>query len=579
MMQLSSGPTDLAVRAALAIRDGFVAYHTSFKTFARRAQARFEARDWRGGQQDSVERLDLYKQTIDTTLAIMRAILQDHAQDHAVWRGMKRHYTELIAQRDDIELAETFFNSITRRIFTTVGVDPDIEFVASGPRLPLQAGTPVYDTYWGGSIRDLIRAVLQNHPFQCGYETLDYDTQQVAAAIEAHLLAECGVARIDTLEMIRAVFYRNKGAYLVGRIISAGRIVPIILPLLHTERGVFVDTVLLTEDDALLVFGVTRSYFQVEAERPSELIAFLKSIMPRKHIAELYTSIGYNKHGKTELYRDLVQHLAHSNDLFEEAQGTKGMVMSVFTLPSYDVVFKIIKDRFAPPKTSTREDVLYRYQLVFRHDRAGRLIDAQEFEHLEFDKARFTPSLLEELTTLAANTVSVQGDRVIIRHLYTERRVTPLDVYVRESDADGVRDAVIDYGEAIKDLASTNIFPGDLFLKNFGVTRHHRVVFYDYDELCLLTDCNFRRIPVYDDGLGDFGQEPWFSVHENDIFPEEFQRFLGLPRPLQSVFHDHHGYLFDAEFWQHMQGRHRAGEVLDIFPYKQSKRFPHPQPV
>ena len=579
MMQLSSASTDLAQRAATAIGDGFIAYHTGFKTFARRAQARFEARDWRGGQQDSVERLDLYKQTIDMTLAILRAILQDRAQDHTVWRAMKRRYTDLIARRDDIELAETFFNSVTRRIFTTVGVDPDVEFVASGPRLPLQAGTPVYDTYWGGSIRDLIRAVLQNHPFQYGSEALDFDTQHIASAIEAHLLAECGVARIDTLEMIRAVFYRNKGAYLVGRLISAGRIVPIILPLLHTDRGVFVDTVLLTEDDALLVFGVTRSYFHVEAERPSELIAFLKSIMPRKHIAELYTSIGYNKHGKTELYRDLVQHLAQSNDLFEEAQGTKGMVMSVFTLPSYDVVFKIIKDRFAPPKTSTREDVLYRYQLVFRHDRAGRLIDAQEFEHLEFDKARFTESLLEELTTLAANTVSVQGDRVIIKHLYTERRVTPLDVYIREADEAGVRDAVIDYGEAIKDLASTNIFPGDLFLKNFGVTRHHRVVFYDYDELCLLTECNFRRIPSYDDGLSDFGQEPWFSVHENDIFPEEFQRFLGLPRVLQGVFQEHHGYLFDAEFWQGMQARHRAGEVLDIFPYKQSKRFPHPQPV
>lgn len=304
------------------------------------------------------------------------------------------------------------------------------------------------------------------------------------------------------------------------------------------------------------------------------MIEFLRSIMPLKPVAELYTSLGYNKHGKTELYRDLLRHIAQSDDLFEVARGERGMVMAVFTLPSFDVVFKIIKDRFSEPKTTTRQDVLNRYQLVFRHDRAGRLIDAQEFEHLKFDRARFAPELLEELLHVAAQSVTVEDENVIIKHLYTERRTIPLNLYLKEAPEAARRAALIDYGYTIKDLAAANIFPGDILLKNFGVTRHGRVVFYDYDELCLVTDCQFREMPDARDDDDEFSAEPWFFVGESDVFPAEFRTFLGLPQPLRQIFTERHAELFGVEFWQQLQRRHRAGEVIDIFPYRVSRRLP-----
>ena len=334
-----------------------------------------------------------------------------------------------------------------------------------------------------------------------------------------------------------------------------------------------VDAILFNENEVSIVFSFTRSYFHVDMERPHELVDFLKSIIPLKRRAELYIAIGFNKHGKTELYRDLLRHLEHSTDQFEIARGEKGMVMTVFTLPSYDMVFKIIKDRIDPPKTVTRQEVIERYDLVFKHDRAGRLVDAQEFEHLTFERNRFSDALLAELAVVAPKAVVVSDDTVDIKHLYIERRLVPLNLYIKEASDQAAHLAVIDYGRAIKDLAATNIFPGDVLLKNFGVTRHGRVVFYDYDELCRITDCKFRKMPRPRSFEDEFEADPWFYVGPMDIFPEEFRTFLGLQEPLRSVFIEYHGDLFDAEFWKRMQARHRAGEVVDIVPYPDYRRL------
>ena len=349
--------------------------------------------------------------------------------------------------------------------------------------------------------------------------------------------------------------------------------VPFVLALANDHHGIVVDAVLLDENDVSILFSFTRSYFHVDINRPYDLVRFLKSIMPRKRIAELYISIGFNKHGKTELYRDLLHHIATSDDQFEPARGEEGMVMSVFTLPAYDLVFKVIKDHFAYPKNITRQGVMAKYRLVFKHDRAGRLIDAQEFEYLKFDRKRFSGKLLDNLLKQAAHTVNIRNDHIVINHVYVERRVIPLNIYVQEAGEEAARAAIIDYGNAIKDLAATNIFPGDLFLKNFGVTRHGRVVFYDYDELCLLTGCTFRKLPPprsYEDELSD---EPWFTTGENDIFPEEFRHFLGLQDDLRDVFIAHHSDLFEVEFWESIQERLRNGEIIDISAYPPGRRL------
>ena len=562
-----------AQRAALEIVDSFELYQRSFKRITRCAQDYFEQQDWRGQERDSVARLDLYKRVVDRTVYDVRNMLGDAARSHSVWAEMRAAYSDRIAGRVDIELGETFFNSITRRIFTTVGVDPGIEFVDSDFALPHDGQCSCSRSYDARPLPELVHRLLSDLGFRVAYEDLARDSAAVAGEIERRLVASGGDPQIDGLDVVSSVFYRNKGAYVVGRLRRGSRIDPLVIALLNGDRGIYVDAVLLTEDETSIVFSYTHSYFHVDVDCPYLLVAFLKSIMPHKRRAELYISIGYNKHGKTELYRDLYCHLQDTDDRFELARGDKGMVMAVFTMPSFDVVFKVIKDAFPYPKHTTREDVQARYQLVFKRDRAGRLVDAQEFEHLAFGRDRFTDETLRELLTTCGNTVSVVGDTVDIRHLYTERRLSPLNLYLREH-ADRAEAAVLDYGQAIKDMAATNIFPGDLFMKNFGVTRQGRVVFYDYDELCLLDQCNFRVIPQARDAYDDLSDAPsWFSVRDNDVFPEEFRSFLGLDPRLMRVFVDAHSDLFDARWWREMQVRIKAGEVLDIFPYPPGRRL------
>lgn len=565
----------LARQGARAIYGAFNAFHAFYKEITRRAQSRFESQDWHGAHQDALQRLELYKIIVDRIVKDIHLLLKQETYDRRIWSCMKQHYSEMIAGRNDIEIAETFFNSITRRIFSTVGVDPRIEFVDSDFAFP-----PDYHQFNESrvypsrpALEELIKQLLMDLELNVEFPDLPVYLRIISEEIRQHLQEKWKDTQFDHLEVLESLFYRNKAAYVIGRFVRGDQILPLVLPLIHNNRGVVVDAVLMAPSEASIVFSFTRSYFQVTTERPRNLVNFLKSLMPHKPLSELYTSIGYHKHGKTELYRSLLNHLRNSDDQFEIAQGEKGMVMVVFTLPSYPVVFKIIKDEFAHPKSTTREKVKEKYRLVFKHDRAGRLVDAQEFEHLKFDKNRFKPELLKELLNVAGRTVQVEKDSVVIHHLYTERRLRPLSLHVNEVEEAKAREVVIDFGNCIKDLARVNIFPGDVLLKNFGVTRHGRVVFYDYDELALLTDCNFRKLPPPRDLDDELSPSPWFHVGENDIFPEEFRTFLGLQGTLRDLFLEHHQDLFDVNFWKGMQEHHRAGEILDIFPYPQKKRL------
>jgi isocitrate dehydrogenase kinase/phosphatase len=395
----------------------------------------------------------------------------------------------------------------------------------------------------------------------------------VAELMDARIRRALGSSGPVQLDMVRSVFYRNKGAYLVGRIRAGHEIVPLVLPLLHAERGIVVDAVLMTSDEASVVFGFSWTYFRVRAPRPRALVNFLASIMPLKQINELYTAIGYNKHGKTELYRGLLRHLEDPTARFALVEGDEGMVMAVFTLPSFNVVFKIIKDSFGAPKNTTRRAVMEKYQFVFVRDRVGRLADAQEFEHLEFPRRCFPDELVNYLLEVAGSTVRVEAERVIVRHLYTERRVTPLNLFLRDADEEAARDAVIDYGNAIKDLAAADIFTGDMLSKNFGVTRNGRVICYDYDELCLLSECRFRHLPQPVSVEEEFAAEPWFYVGEQDVFPEEFKPFLVPPGRVRDAFLEVHGDLLEVPFWQDVQRRLVDGEVVDVFPYRRNARL------
>jgi isocitrate dehydrogenase kinase/phosphatase len=569
----SAGPGNRIARAAEAIHAAHGHWIRGFEEITRRAYQRFERRDWRGAQADATARLALYRIHLDGAVADVRDILEDAVLERTLWAAVKSRHFQGLAGRPDAEVAQTFFNSVTRRIFSTVGADPAIEYLDPSPPAAGSWDPELIDRHASSEVdAALARKILESYRWSVSYAQLERDADRVAAIIRERLADNSDTGPV-TVDMLRSVFFRNKGAYLVGRVLRGDLALPIVLPLIHAERGIVVDAVLMTENEASVVFGFSWSYFRVEASRPRAMVEFLSSIMPLKRVDELYTAIGFNKHGKTELYRSLMQDLERPEARFAFAEGDEGMVMAVFTLPSFNAVFKIIKDSFGAPKNTTRQAVMDKYHFVFVRDRVGRLADAQEFEHLEFPRRCFPEDLLDYLLLVAGTTVRVEGDRVIIRQLYTERRVTPLNLFIRDADEAAACEAVLDYGNAIKDLAAADIFTGDMLLKNFGVTRHGRVICYDYDELCLLSECNFRRLPQPTSIEEEFAAEPWFHVGEMDVFPEEFRAFLVPPGRVRDTFLAAHGDLLDVEFWQGVQRRLASGEVFDVFPYRRSARL------
>ncbi|MFT3775878.1 MAG: bifunctional isocitrate dehydrogenase kinase/phosphatase [Minicystis sp.] len=537
-----SNEASVARKGAILVKWGFEKYRSGFRRITRRSPVHFESADWHRVQQDMATRLTLYTSVVLQVIAELERVVGAAGKDEALWAEMKAEYAALMEERGDIELAETFFNSVTRKVFTTVGVRAEREFISCALKGEAARVVPVR-TYPGTLKTSPVgQQILDDYAFAVPYADYEGDAKLIGIEIEKAVAAAWpwSPSAYDFVELLEPVFFRNKGAYLVGRVVRGQRMLPLVMALLNRDGKIWVDAVLLSESETSIVFSFTHSYFHVDVEAPAGMIQFLQGIMPRKPVAELYNSLGYDKHGKTELYRDLLQHLERSGDRFEAARGERGLVMIVFTMPSYDWVFKVMRDVFGPTKAMTKRDVRDKYQFVFEHDRAGRMVDAQPFEHLSFPKDRFEPTILRELLTEASETVRLEGDAVVIKHLYTERRVEPLNLFIREASEDAVREAVLDFGKALRDLGATNIFPGDLLLKNFGMTRSGRVVFYDYDELCLLTDVDFREMPApRDDDVG--GPEPSFYVGPRDVFPEEFIHFFGLPRPLRELFVRVHG--------------------------------------
>ena len=565
----------IANLSARSIAEAYRSFDDHFRIVTRRARIRFQDRDWRGMASDASQRFDVYGKEVSEAVDEVRRLMADRVDERMMWAAVKAVYSGLIQYRDDWDVAESFFNSVTRKIFTTVGVDPSVEFVDTDfGSPPHDAARPVYRTYQGPfEVATLVDQIISDARLDVAYRSLAADSIGAARTIGEHLRRVGALRVIDRAEVVDAVFYRGKAAYLVGRIYSGSHVLPLVLALLHPEEGVVLDAVLLTENQVSILFSFARSYFHVDSDRPYDLVRFLRSLMPRKRLSEIYISIGHHKHGKTALFRELRHHLSSSGERFEIARGTRGLVMVVFTLPGFDVVIKVIKDRFPSPKRTTPGEVRERYRMVFRSDRAGRLVDAQEFEHLEFEVGRFTPELREVLAAECGRSIQTRDRTVVLSHAYIERRVIPLDIYLRDADPSLAAGAIVDYGRAIKELAFAGTFPGDLLLKNFGVTRHGRVVFYDYDEITSLARCVFRDLPESVDPIEEMAAEPWFAVGPDDVFPEEFSSFLGVEGFLRDAFLERHSDLLTARWWQDTQTRVAAGEMIDIFPYEDRFRI------
>jgi isocitrate dehydrogenase kinase/phosphatase len=503
----------------------------------------------------------------------MRHRLGDDVLERSVWSSIKRRFDEIIDPLPDCEFPKTFFSSVTRKTFGTVGVDPAVEFVALDLDPLANVHTHVETKRYAhrGDVELLVEELLADFRFRAPYRDLERSVRMVTDEVKALLESGPEKRTMESIEVIKEVFYQMTRAYLVGRINGRGWTLPFVIALRNGESGVVVDAIMLEPSSVSVLFSFTRSYFHVDLAHVGEVVKFLKTILPLKPVSELFTVLGRAKQGKTERYRELFGHLQYSEDQFVQAPGERGLVMICFTLPSFDVVFKVIRDHFPAQKNILREDVLSKYLLVFKHDRAGRLVDAQEFKQIKFPRTRFSAALLEELQAEAANTVRFEDGELVIGHLYIERRMTPLNLYLRSVEREQAEKAVLDYGQAIRDLAVTNIFTGDLLLKNFGVTRHNRVIFYDYDELCLVTDCRFRELPHAEHEEDELRADAWFYVADNDVFPETFINFLGFDPHLKRVFLDAHAEILTAEWWRGIQARLREGDILEVLPYHQHR--------
>ncbi|MDO6562722.1 bifunctional isocitrate dehydrogenase kinase/phosphatase [Amphritea sp. 1_MG-2023] len=563
---------------ARLILEGFNAYRQQFRALTRQANVYFEAADWHAIQRLSTQRIDLYNTLVDQVSGKIEAEM-NAGLNNALWISIKADYLIKIAQQVDAELGKTFYNSIYCRLRQHRQIDDQFMFIDT--QCPADDNAVIADLYRTYTLRHgllaFIHQLLEDYRFGIPWENKRRDISHLLRYIGTHLANEI-VNDDAVVHVIRSRFYRNKGAYIVGRVTLSTRSVPFILPILNNEAGgVYIDTALIDENDVSIIFSFTRTYFLVEVDHPSALIHFLHSLMPMKSIAELYNAIGFYKQGKAEFYRGYIEHLANSSDQFKVALGTKGMVMTVFTLPSYPVVFKIIKDRFATSKKITRAGVMGKYELVKRHDRAGRMADTQEFVNFSLPRKRFSDALLNELLDVAASSIDVVDDLVVIKHLWIERRMIPLNIYLdemlRQNNEQAISLAINEFGQCIKELAAANIFAGDMFFKNFGVTRHGRVVFYDYDEIMYLTECQFRYIPEPLYPEQELAAEPWYSVSEKDVFPEEFGLLTACDQRIRETFNGLHGDLLEPGWWIDMQVKVKQGTIIDLFPYRNRCRF------
>ena len=570
-----------ARRVAVLVHEGFDTFYRQFKRLTRESRRWFDRQDWVRLRGESHRRIDLYQQYVSATLAALAPLTDAHPRDEALWQEAHLHYAAVTRRRIDVEVAETFFNAITRKIFHTVGVKPSIEFLdreadlSGGEDLPglyrrfeAPAGGP-------DDLAGVFEGILRHPRPALAWVDLEGDVAYLVERFRAAMVAEFGDTGFDRIEVLGILFFRVREAYIVARLRRGEELRPFIVPVQPRGEGVTVDGAIFTTEETLQIFSSTRDYLFVDVDHPADLVRFLATLMPALAPSELYIGIAHHRHGKSLIYRELVEHLESTEDRFVVAPGIKGLVMTVFTMPSYRNVFKIIRDRFDKPGAS-RHAILESYRSVFRGRRVGRLADTQEFEHLAFARERFTDECLDELLSKAGQTVRVVGDQVIVSHVYIEEKMTPLNIYMNEADFEHARTAIVDYGTAIKELAANDIFAGDLLWKNFGVTRFGRLVLYDYDEICSLRECTFRVLPSPRSWEEEMSPQPWYPVGAGDVFPEEWEPFIvpGRDPRLRDAFLLAHRDLFTPRLWRSMQAAVLAGELHVGLPYGSRRRSP-----
>ncbi|MEO8536893.1 MAG: bifunctional isocitrate dehydrogenase kinase/phosphatase [Betaproteobacteria bacterium] len=563
---------------AAVLIEGFDRHYALFRECARAAKRYFEAGNWLAIGHVAGDRIDYYDRRVaETVERIEREFRFNEAGDDAFWAIVKQRFVGLLVDHRQPECAETFFNTVSSKLLHRTYFHNRCMFVRPAASTDyLDDGAPSYRCYYPrqrGLRAALIDLVLDLR-LAPRFDDFRTDLIHVLSAMRRRLPRPFVVDASFQIQVLASPMFRNQTVYIVGRVVNSGHLYPFVAAIKRRrDERLYIDAMLTDPAEIALLFSANRAYFLVDMEVPSAYVHFLQSMVPDRTASELYTIVGLQKHGKTLFFRDFLHHLKHSTDRFVAAPGIQGLVMCVFTLPSYPYVFKVIRDRIAPSKDTDAARVKQKYALVKHHDRAGRMTDILEYSNVAIPRARFTDELLGELEGAIASQLEYDGDHVIVRHVYIERRLAPLNLYLRTTDEGALTRAIRDYGMAIKELAAINIFAGDLLFKNFGVTRYGRVVFYDYDEIEYLTDCKFRVMPKAPPGLDETSGDVWYPVGPHDVFPEEFATFLLTDPAVRRAFLAFHADLLDAGWWQRMQQAIRDGRQIEVLSYPESIRF------
>ena len=570
--------TTTARRIADILIEGFDRHYRLFRATTERAKVRYETAAWAETQQAVKERGRFYDERVRECVERLRRELGADTLDDATWQRAKLLYLGLLVEHKRPELAETFFNSVITRILDRTYVHNDFIFVRAATSTEyIESDPPSYRSYYPKQLglRSTFVELFADFGWALPFAELERDVDHVTAALLERLGGEWPAREPNhQVQVLGSPFYRNKAAYVIGKQINGLDETPFAVPVLHSDDGrLTLDTVLLDPESISALFSTSRAYFMVEMDVPSAYVQFLQSIMPTKPRSELYTAVGLGKQGKTLFYRDLLHHLHHSQDLLVEAPGIRGQVMHVFNLPSYPYVFKVIRDEFGPAKNTDHATVKRKFRMIKEVDRVGRMADTLEFTDLALPRSRFAPELLRQLDELAPSVIELDGDNLIVKHCYVEPRMIPLNLYLESATPKQLERAVRQYGDAIRELAIANVFPGDLLWRNFGVNRLDRVEFYDYDEIEYLIDCVFRAIPEPPDPEAEMSGEVWHPVGPRDVFPEEFASFLLGNPDVRDVFLRYHADLLQPAFWQECQRQIADGEIVEFFPYSEAIRF------
>lgn len=583
-LQNSTVQDVIATKLARAVFAGFEAMFATFLNITLGAQSRFEQRQYHEVQSAMRERLQVYERQVKSVSEAVKVIAYAELSCPQTWQLAKNIYGNMVKNHENEPIAHTFFNSTFGAIWDDKKIRTVHLFVlkAKYRTQPRPYDSLVKRISLQHGFNSAIKTLITNQVFRVPFSNLNQDVATLQATLTQGAKQQCRqVYELINLndgyiEYAYSHFYRNKACYLIGRCIAKnGDNMPFAIAILNTPKGLKIDAVMMGADQLSLLFGFARTYFMVDTDQPARYVDYLSVLMPHKQRFELFNAIGFIKHAKTEFYRYKVDTTKNSPASFKyvAAPGTPGMVMLVFTIAGSDHVYKVIKDKFSAPKTATKAQVKEKYNFVKQADRVGRLVDTHEFRYLAFDLSRFSEQLLQQMKEHIGSSLIISGKALILKHVYVERKMTPLNLYINDCDSKALTQVMLDYGRAIKDLAGANIFPGDMLMKNFGVTRWGRVVFYDYDEICPLTDCNFREVPQTQNALEELSSDSYFDIEPNDIFPSQFKVFFSANELAFNAFNSHHSDLFNAQFWQTCQQQVQQGYLPDVYPYKQSWRF------